>query len=109
MAVASLHLQRTRQGLISLGLVFTMNLFLTKFTALHRVVKPDALGSALEESLLECISKFQSAHNRVPTRIFVFRTGLGEAETGTEEEHRLLKEAVYSQTGSLITYVCLTK
>lgn len=40
MAVASLHVQQTRQGMLSVGLVFTMNLFLTKFTAVHRLVKP---------------------------------------------------------------------
>lgn len=52
MAVACLHLQRTRQGLISLALVFTMNLFLTKFTAVHRLVQPEGLGQAISESLL---------------------------------------------------------
>ena len=40
MAVATLHVQRTRQGLLSVALVFTMNLFLTKFTATHKVTTP---------------------------------------------------------------------
>jgi hypothetical protein len=40
MAVASLHVQQNRQGMLSVALVFTMNLFLTKFTAVHRLVKP---------------------------------------------------------------------
>lgn len=40
MAVATLHVQRTRQGLLSVAIVFTMNLFLTKFTAAHRLSTP---------------------------------------------------------------------
>jgi hypothetical protein len=48
MAVASLHVQRTRQGLLSVALVFTMNLFLTKFTAAHRLVRADGLRVAVE-------------------------------------------------------------
>ncbi len=83
MAVASLHVQRTRQGLLSVALVFTMNLFLTKFTAVHRLVKSEGLYSAIEEAMRECVGKFQSVHNRAPVRILVFRGGVGEE--GREE------------------------
>jgi hypothetical protein len=40
MAVATLHVQQTRQGFLSVALVFTMNLFLTKFTAIHKLANP---------------------------------------------------------------------
>jgi hypothetical protein len=40
MAVMALDIQRTRQGLLSLSLISTMNIFLTKFTAVHRIITP---------------------------------------------------------------------
>ncbi len=40
MAVMALDIQHTRQGLLSLSLIFTMNIFLTKFMAVHRIIKP---------------------------------------------------------------------
>lgn len=40
MAVMTLHVQTTRQGLLSVSLLSTMNLFLTKFTAVHKLCKP---------------------------------------------------------------------
>lgn len=39
MAVMALDIQRTRQGLLSLSLISTMNIYLTKFTAVHRIIR----------------------------------------------------------------------
>ena len=64
---------------------------------------------AVEESILECINKFQAVHNRVPTRVLLFRSGLYEAEPSLAEEHLSVREAVLAQTGSMLTYICLTK
>jgi len=39
MVAMSLHIEFTRQKQVSISLVSTMNLFLSKFTAVHRIAK----------------------------------------------------------------------
>lgn len=40
MSVMTLNIQINREGLMSVALISTMNLFLTKFTAVHKLSKP---------------------------------------------------------------------
>lgn len=76
MMVVALHIQSTKQKLYSLSLVATMNLFFTKFTAVHRITAKDTLSTTLEKGLIECIETFRSKHQKYPNRVFMIRSGV---------------------------------
>lgn len=75
MMVIALHIEQTKQKVYSVSLVATMNLFFTKFTAVHKIAAKDAISQTVEKGLIECIETFKSKHQRYPNRVFLFRSG----------------------------------
>lgn len=73
MMLASLHIEPTQEGLYSISLVGTMNLYFTKFTALQRISQGSVISQTVSQLLQECLDHFNSKHKRYPQRLFVVR------------------------------------
>ena len=103
MMVVALHIQPTKQKALSVSLVATMNLFFTKFTAVHKITAKDTVSQTVEKGLLECIETFRSKHQKYPNRIFLMRSG-----ADAEEELDFAKARVEIRSkGAELTYVTL--
>lgn len=73
MMLVSLHIQTTQEGLASVCLIGTMNLYFTKFTALQRICQHSTVSQTVSQLLQECLDHFNSKHKRYPHRLFMVR------------------------------------
>ena len=103
MMVVAVHIEQTKQKVYSVSLVATMNLFFTKFTAVHKITSKDTIAQTVEKALIECIETFKSKHSRYPIRVFLFRSG-SDAEEYLDLEKA--KNEVRLRGGEL-TYITL--
>jgi hypothetical protein len=74
MMLASLHIKPTNDGSYSVSIVGTMNVFFTKFTAVHKIGQKSTLSMTVSQTLMECLDLFNSKHKRYPQRVFLIRT-----------------------------------
>jgi len=52
MMLVALHTQVTKQKVFSVSLVATLNLFFTKFTAIHKITAKESISQTVEKGLL---------------------------------------------------------
>lgn len=74
MMLASLHIQPTNDDSYSVAIVGTMNLFFTKFTAVHKIAQGSNLSIIVSQAMMECLELFNSKHKRYPQRVFLIRS-----------------------------------
>lgn len=105
--VMSINVQPTRGNALAVAGVSTMNFYLNKFTCFIKLCQQETLSVCVEEAVRGCLEKFRAAHAKYPVRIMIFRSGYKSEEAG--EEYQKVRNGILAQSGSLVTYIMLSK
>lgn len=100
MMLLTLDIATNSQGLTTVAIVGTMNLYFTKFTAFFKCTTAQHVNSTVSQGLMQCFTTFFSKHQRHPQRLFLMHNNRHSVSLDLSKTREQL-----SQTNSILTYV----